>query len=270
MLLRELRHHREDRRADRRQLAVERLHRRRARVRRDAIQRDSQRGDRRASRGRAIARRTGCMRTGSASTSACPDARSGSRSDAHQRLAGDEARREQHAARCSARRVGVAAGGTLARDEIRDEPAERRSARSARAAGRCRRRRRAPARANARAARLRVLVERDDRGADHARPIAIMPHGSPPPNTPFATEAMRVACGASSGFGCSARRHADAVGLRRAGSASAPSRARARDDADREHHLLPPRRRAEQLAGLEVLQVVAADRRPRSRRRRRS
>ena len=35
-------------------------------------------------------------------------------------------------------------------------------------------------------------------------PIAIMFHGSSPPNMPFATEAISVACGASSGFGCSA------------------------------------------------------------------
>ena len=34
-------------------------------------------------------------------------------------------------------------------------------------------------------------------------PIAIMPHGNAPPNMPFATEAISVACGASSGSGCS-------------------------------------------------------------------
>jgi len=35
-------------------------------------------------------------------------------------------------------------------------------------------------------------------------PMAIMPHGRSPPNMPFATEAISVACGAISGLGCSA------------------------------------------------------------------
>ena len=35
-------------------------------------------------------------------------------------------------------------------------------------------------------------------------PITIMVHGRPPRNTPPATEAISVACGAASGFGCSA------------------------------------------------------------------
>jgi hypothetical protein len=33
-------------------------------------------------------------------------------------------------------------------------------------------------------------------------PMAIMSHGSSPPNSPFATDAMRLACGACSGRGC--------------------------------------------------------------------
>ena len=37
-----------------------------------------------------------------------------------------------------------------------------------------------------------------------AAPIQTMPHGSAPPNMPFDTDAMSVACGASSGFGCAA------------------------------------------------------------------
>ena len=37
-----------------------------------------------------------------------------------------------------------------------------------------------------------------------AAPAAIIPQGNPPPNMPFATDAISVACGASSGFGCAA------------------------------------------------------------------
>ena len=37
-----------------------------------------------------------------------------------------------------------------------------------------------------------------------ATPTQIRSHGNSPPNRPFATEAINVACGASSGSGCSA------------------------------------------------------------------
>jgi hypothetical protein len=33
-------------------------------------------------------------------------------------------------------------------------------------------------------------------------PAATMPHGKPAPNTPCATEAISVACGASKALGC--------------------------------------------------------------------
>jgi hypothetical protein len=35
-------------------------------------------------------------------------------------------------------------------------------------------------------------------------PMPIMPHGNDPPKIPLATEAIRVACGASRGSGCAA------------------------------------------------------------------
>ena len=49
-----------------------------------------------------------------------------------------------------------------------------------------------------RAARLQPFVERDDRARRCRRRCAIMSHGSLPPNMPFATDAISVACGADS------------------------------------------------------------------------
>ena len=101
-------------------------------------------------------------------------------------------------------------------------------------------------------------------------PIPIMVQGSWPPNMPFATDAMRFACGA-----CERTADAPRVGtpMPYAVREQVQHRRhdqRAGDGADRQHHLLPPRRRADEVAGLEVLQVVAGDRRPRSTPRRRS
>ena len=86
-----------------------------------------------------------------------------------------------------------------------------------------------------------------------------------PPITPCASAEISVACGAGSGcaattptFAAPAKPYAlrQQVQHRR-------NHRRARDDADDERDLLPPRRRADELAGLEILQVVVRDRRAR-------
>ena len=93
--------------------------------------------------------------------------------------------------------------------------------------------------------------------------MPIIFHSRLPPITPCASAEISVACGAGSGFGAT---HAD---VRRAGEAvrlgeqveHGRNHRRARADADDQRDLLAHRRRADELAGLEILQVVVRDRR---------
>ena len=145
-----------------------------------------------------------------------------------------------------------------ARRELGDQAAERRSASRARAAGRCRPRPRAPARASSCRVRFRysssVMTTRADHGADRDHV----------PGQPAAEDAARDRghqrrLRRGERIDALAGRRADAVGLEQQVEHRRHDRG-ARDRTDAEHDLLPPRRRADELAGLEVLQVVAADR----------
>ncbi len=89
--------------------------------------------------------------------------------------------------------------------------------------------------------------------------MPIRPQSRLPPSTPCAIVEMSAACGAASAVRLRPGRALEAEG----GVEQVEHRRndeRAEDDAEHQRDLLPPRRRIDQLAGLQILEVVVGDR----------
>ena len=101
------------------------------------------------------------------------------------------------------------------------------------------------------------FVDDHDHDAD-AGAEPIRPQSRLPPSTPWAIAEISAACGAASAFGRRSGRALEAEG----GVEEVEDRRdddRAEDDAEHQRDLLPPRRRVDQLAGLQILEVVVGD-----------
>ena len=105
--------------------------------------------------------------------------------------------------------------------------------------------------------RLQHLVD-DDATTPMTAPLPIRPQSRLPPSTPCAIAEMIAACGAAQRVRLGARRALEGEG----GVQQVEDRRddqRAEDHAEHQRDLLPPRRRIDQLAGLQVLEVVVGD-----------
>ena len=172
-----------------------------------------------------------------------------------QALADDQSSRKQ-ARPCAARIPGWTSAPPTSRTDAR---AARRpgSARSAPSAGRC------PCRRRAAEAQPRLVALSSSSMMTTTTPIPapkpIRPQSRLPPSTPWAIAEISAACGAARELAVrrgalEAESGVEEVEHRR-------NDRRAEDDAEHQRHLLPPRRRVDQLAGLQILEVVVGDRR---------
>ena len=136
--------------------------------------------------------------------------------DTHQRLARDQAGREQHAfaTPCVRRpRASCPAFALSVRSQnAGEQAAEEDRHRSVRAAGRCRPPPRAPARGTSRLARFSQLSSAMI-AAPMTAPMAIMAHGSAPPNMPLRHRRHQRRLRREQRIRMRRGRHADAVGL---------------------------------------------------------